>query len=76
MEISRWIFKQIEGRVDWHSFPLGLPFGEHTEAQKGLHGNTEWRSKILNKVYMMSGLFTIKWFFKLQDKNEDFVTLF
>lgn len=41
------MLKQIKGKLDWHSFPLGLIFGKHTEvfiyleAQKGLHKKME-----------------------------------
>ena len=64
-------------------FLLGLVFGEHTEvsiyleAQKGLHEKNEVKVRFfLNKVYRLRGLFTLKWLFKSQEKNEDFVTLF
>lgn len=41
------MLKQIKGRNDWHSFPLGFIFEEDTEvsinleAQKGLHEKME-----------------------------------
>ena len=52
------MLKQTKG-IDWHSFPLGLVFGEYTqvsiylEAQRGLYEKMEWKNKSIHTAWIV-----------------------